>query len=305
MKLNITKPYLLLLLLPLAIGGLGGCAGTQSFGTAARAGDTVVLPVGWLNLKRQNLTVTIADANSSVTTYSPGSDAVRAVANLYPDPSSFAVVNSRTGTNLGPGNNINSQITSKDREWWQSIIMLNLPSSLAPGIATINIIDSAGATIPPLTVTVLPGTGSPSSFEATFGGGPVNWLGAFPSYLRDMETTARYMVKFSGGIMPHSIQLGFTHTPGVGVPWVVNPTGDMKSAVWSDDGNGNLKVMLAPTNGITLPKLAGLANPIAYGLVQFKFYIAGGITGLSQPTVKAYDINGSPITGVTATVTPQ
>lgn len=305
MKLKIKSTYLLLLLLPLAFGGLGGCAGTQSFGTAARAGDTVVLPVGWLNLKRQNLTVTIADANSIVTTYSPGSDAVRAVANLYPDPSSLAVVSSRTKTGLGPGGNINGWVTGQDREWWQSIIMLNLPSSLAPGIATINIVDSAGASIPPLTVTVLPGTGSPSSFEATFGGGPVNWLSAFPSYLRDMETTARYMVTFSGGVMPHSIQLGFTHTPGVGVPWIVNPTGDMKSAVWSDDTNGNLKVMLAPINGITLPKLTGINNPIAVGLVQFKFYIAGGITGLSQPTIKAYDITGSPITGVTATVTAQ
>src|ERR1700687_4184575 len=77
---------------------LAACSGTQTFTPAARAGDTVTLAVGWQKtLQRQNLTVTITDANNSVTTYLPNDAHVRAIVNLYPDPASRAVVDTATG----------------------------------------------------------------------------------------------------------------------------------------------------------------------------------------------------------------
>ena len=123
-----------------------------------------------------------------------------------------------------------------------------------------------------------------------------------------METADRYAVRFGGhdsngnDLIPHSIQLQFTHTPGVGVPCVIDPVPYLKSTVWSDDGNGTLTVMVTPSGGTTLKQTSG-----GTGLLQFKFYIAGGIAGpgLSQPVIKAYDVNGNPMLGITATVTPQ
>ncbi len=60
--------------------------------------------------------------------------------------------------------------------------------------------------------------------------------------------------------------------------------------VWNDDGT-NLTVILTPTQGVTLTQM-----------LDFKFYIAGGITGLTQTSLKAYDVNGAPLSGVTASI---
>ncbi|BAN33962.1 hypothetical protein SCD_n00113 [Sulfuricella denitrificans skB26] len=304
------RTYLLLLMVPL-MGTLAGCAGTQTFGTAARAGDTVVLPVGWLNLKSQNLNVSITPSSGPAITNVP----VRGVVNLYPDPSSKLMIGFRTKQDLGSndwgiGKNINAAVTADDREWWQTAILLDLPASLPTGTATVHVTDSAGNTIYPVNVTVLPGTGLSNLFNIytpfTNGQASFDFLNTYPSALKSMETADRYAVTFSGqdangnDIIPHSIQLQFTHTSGVGVACVVDPVAYLKSAVWLDDGNGNLKVMLTPAKGNTLAQTLS-----KNGLVQFKFYIAGGITGLTQTSLKAYDINGSPLTGITATVTPQ
>lgn len=312
-----TRTYLLLLLIML-LGALAGCAGTQTFGTAARAGDTVVLSVGWLKLKSQNLNVTITPSSGPAIPNVP----VRGVVNLYPDPSSKLMVGFRTKQDLGDndwgmGRNINAVVTSYDKEWWQTTILLDLPASLPIGTATINIADSAGNTIYPVKVTILPGVGQTNLFNIyTAGSGGqssydflsnVSGLGNING-LKAMETADRYAVTFSGqdangyDLIPHSIQLQFTHTPSVGVACVIDPVAYLKSTVWSDDGNGNLNVMLTPSNGKTLAQTGG-----QNGLIQFKFYIAGGISGLSlvQSSVKAYDVNGSLISGISAYVEPQ
>ena len=287
--MNINRTYLLLLVMQL-LAGLAGCAGTQTFTTAARAGETDALSVGWLNLKRQNLTITITPATGTPVTYLPNDPAVRAVINLYPNPSSGLVVGTQTQQNLGNndagvGNNINSSVTNMDREWWQSTILLDLPTTLAAGTATISIADSAGTAISPIAVSVLPGTASSNLFNiyAPWGGGATTFsllsAGYYPKALRTMETTARYEVAFNSyldvngnEVVPHSIQAEFTHTSGVGKPWVVNARGDIKNIIWSDNGT-NLKVMVTPTKGTTLGYL-----------VHQKFYVAGGITALTLST---------------------
>ena len=82
------------------------------------------------------------------------------------------------------------------------------------------------------------------------------------------------------------MQLTFAHTPSVGTPWVINPRGDIKNVAWNDDG-ANITVMLAPTKGVTLSQWLDL-----------KFYIAGGLSGLTLTSLKAYDISGNPVAGV-------
>ncbi len=298
----------LLALLPILWGAVA-CVGTQTFTPAARPGDTVALALGWQkNLARQNVTVTITDAVGTVTTYAPNDTHVRGIVNMYPDPASRAVVGTMTGQDLGyqatnTGRLINGFATNTptgehDDDWWQTTMLLDLPTTLAIGTATIAIADSGGASIQPANIAVLPGTGSSNNFTiyAPWGGTP-SLLSTWPQLLDSMERADRYTVSFStyqdangNYVIPHSLQVQFTHTLNVGKTWVVNPRGDIKNVVWNDDGT-NITVLLIPTNGQTLTQM-----------LDFKFYIAGGITGLTQTGLKAYDINGNAMSGVTASI---
>ena len=58
-----------------------------------------------------------------------------------------------------------------------------------------------------------------------------------------------------------------------------------------------MKVMVTPTNGKPYKKIAGLN--------QLRFYIAGGISGLTLTNMKAYDINGNLMSGITPNIQQQ
>lgn len=277
---------------------VASCVGTQTFTTAARQGETVALAVGWKKtLSRQNVTVTITPSSGSPVTYPPNDPKVRAIVNMYPDPASRTVVGTMTGQDLDycanacTGDLIKSFVT-QDNDWWQTVMMLDLPSTLPTGTATVSITDSAGTVIKPINIDILPGTSTSNLFEVHNNwGSTTKLLQYWPDLLRSMERADRYTVTFTGsGVIPHSIQMEFTRTPGVGVTWVVNPRGDIKNVIWHDDGT-NITVMLTPTQGKTLTQL-----------LDYKFYIAGGITSLTQTGLKAYDINGNLMSGITATV---
>lgn len=310
MKIN--RAYLLLVVMPL-LGMLGGCAGTQTFTTAARAGETVALAVGYQKtLKRANMTVTITDASGAVTTYNPNDPKVKGVVNLYPDPTSLAVVGTRTGQPLGVnatgiGSVINIQ-TSYDPEWWQTTVLMDLPTTVTPGVANI-VIANNGTSFRPIKVEVLPATTTSSTnlfnvYSYKTGYGTINALPNYPEAIHSMERADNSTITFSNinkdaagnDVVPYSIQIGFTYASGVGKPWIINPNGDLKNISWSDDGAGNLKVIITTANGVTLDRI-----------LKQKFYIAGGITDLTRvpSSLKAYDINGTPMTGITATVTAQ
>lgn len=295
--------YLWLVMCLLSV--LAGCAGSRSFTTAARAGETVALAVGWQNLARQNLSVTITPATGAPITYAPNDPRVKAIINLYPDPSSGLVVGSQTNQNFGNddstlGQNINSFITQGDREWWQTTILLDLPATIAVGTAVVSLNDSQGAILRPVNIEVLPGSATSNPLNVFYPWANSNshdLLATYPGALKALEPSARYKVLFSSyldsngrEVVPHSIQAEFSHTPGVGKPWVINPRGDIKNIIWNDDGT-ILKVLLTPVRGRTL----GL-------LLQQKFYIAGGLTGLALTSLKAYDINGNLMSGISASV---
>lgn len=153
----------------------------------------------------------------------------------------------------------------------------------------------------PASVEILPGTSSKNLFNiyGTSGGYVFDALTQYPNALQQMERSKNFTVTFqtpknpdTSDIMPHSLQAVFTHTAGVGVSMVINPRGDLKNVIWSDDGT-NLKVMVTPPDGKTL-----------INAIDLKFYVAGGITSfaLVPSSLKAYDINGQLMAGVTANI---
>lgn len=306
MKIN--RAYVLLTLIPL-LGMMAGCAGTVTIPASARAGDTIVLGAGWTKkFARNSLTVTITDAASNVTTYQPGNAAVRGVINLYPDPLSYLVVGARTSGHLFPsmyqagnsfGTVINYTNTQLDPDWWETSVFLDLPPNMAVGTAQVSFASSSGGTYGPVQVQIIPGQGASETFTTT--------QGTLNSYMvESLERSPVSVVQFSGGsTLADSIQVDLTHDPdssagGTGKTFVVNPRGEMKNLSWKDNGT-SLRVLLT-TSGDGTSKDPYLTT---YMWKYFKFYVTGGVTGVQLQNVKAYDINGDLITGVTATVTAQ
>ncbi len=275
------------------IAPLFGCSSQKAFTTSAQAGDTVALAIGWYpQVRRQDLTVTITDALGAQVTYLPNDPAVRAVVNLYPDPVSKFIVNSELGkapvaTDVFI---LQSQVTNGDKEFSMKFVAIDLPTTLATGAANISFASSQGDTINPLTVEILPGLGSSNSFENYEG------FAIFNSTLRYMERKNYYTVDFAGTAIPHAIQIDLNHDPdvnngGVGEAFVTPARADLKHTNWSDNGTDLLRVILMPSN-------AGLTD-----IQHFKFYVAGELTGLLVSSVSAFDINGDPVSGVTANIT--
>lgn len=269
---------------------LSGCAGQRAFTTAARAGDTVALPLGWAkNLTRQNTTVVITGANAATFTYPPNDPNVRAVANLYPDPVSRLIVGTETNQSLGVnanlyGANIESVVSNYDKDISQTLLVLNLPATLVTGTASIQIRDqfSTLVTATPITIDILPGVGGANLFQQNNSSTTLSAEMAATLERADVKT-----VTFAGATIPYGIQIELTRTPAIGKPWIVNPRGDVKSLSWSDDGS-TLRVILTPANGVSLSNMA-----------NFKFYVAGGVTGLTLGSVKAFDSNGNVVSGIT------
>lgn len=269
--------------------GLAGCTATKSFTTAARAGDTVALAVGWnVNVTRANLGATVTANGGGVVPYASGNPNIRAVVNMYPDPMSRLVVGTETNQSLGVNANVHgAQLNSwnlEDKDLAQTMVFLNLPTGIATGPATIQLTASGSPLGAPFSVEVLSGVGSANTFDGT------GSLSA--EQLATLERASGSVVSFTtGSTVPYSISLEVAHTPG-GTPWVVNTRGDVKNVSWSDNGSA-MKVILSPVNGQALSQM-----------IHFKFFISGGVTGFGAPAVKAYDVNGNVISGVQATIQP-
>lgn len=305
-QINITRLGYSFTVLLLALFNLTGCTGISTFTTAARAGDTVALSLGWnKNITRQNLTVTITPATGTPVVYAPNDPALRAVVNMYPDPASRLVVGFETQQGLGYGAAGNGGLvysfgTHQDRDWYETELLLDLPppALLPPGPATITLstpagpltfMGNSGVQTTSVSVDILPGTGSPNTFVA--GEGATIGTGTVP-LLQSLERADINTVSLQGASVPYAVQMTLTYTPGGRKPWIGNARGDTRNIMWSDDGS-NLTVMVILKDGLT-----------SLNLSDFKFNVAGGVTGLVlQPnSLKAYDIAGNQMTGVTATV---
>lgn len=275
------------------IGFLSGCMGARTFHEYARAGDTVAVAAGWKQkFSRDSITVTITPSSGVPVVYAPNNPAVRAVVNMYPDPVSSLVVSTESGQDLTPyaqtyGSMVTGNLTKGEKDWWQTTVFINLPSTLPLGTATIDISNPSGETVSS-TVDIVAGTGSPNSFYTSLG--PLN-----VNQLASMERVAHYTISFAGNSIPYAIQLDLSHSPdvdrgGTGRAYVINPRGDLKNVTWSDTGT-SLRAIIMPAKGQALSTIK-----------DYKFYVAGGITGLQVVNVKAFDINGNPVAGVTASI---
>ena len=268
-----------------------GCSGVQTYPAFARAGDTVSVAAGWKqDFSRDNILVIITPASGSQILYLPGDPAIRAIINLYPDPVSSLVVSTETGQELTPyattyAGLVNSAITNGDKDWWQTAVFVDLPDTLPSGVTTIDISTNTGETVTS-TFEIIDGIGQPESFQTELGS--LN-----PNQLQSMERVQNYQVLFDSAVIPYAIQAEFSHLPdlnngGTGKAYVVNPRGDLKNISWSDDGT-NLKVMIVPAQAKYLGAMS-----------DFKFYVAGGISGLTVTNIQAVDDTGNPLAGVTA-----
>lgn len=274
-----------------------GCTGKQAFTNAARAGDTVAVAFGRQeNSTRDNTIVSIRDFAGNVTTYNPGDPAVRSIINFYPDPASYLVVGTETAQDIRGnetvfGNDINTQVSSGNPDWWMTTAILDLPATLALGRATISL-DINGFT-ESSTLEILPGVGAPNPLEV------VNSPGPGQERLASLERSPSYGVRVFApiGTNPQGLEVTFSHDPdvdnaGQGRAHVINPRGDYASINWEDDGT-TLKVLVTPAR-----------DAFARTKKEMRFYVAGGITGLTVQDVKGFDENGVLLSAVSVGVTP-
>ncbi len=278
------------------VGAGNGCMGTQTFGIAARAGDTIVLAIGrYDNVQRDNMTVTITDSVGAVTTYGPNNSGVRAVVQLYPDPATYLLYRDR----LYPGQagmiGTLTSLSGGDKEWWETSVYIDLPSTMALGTANINVSTTTGLSVGPIAVDVLPGTGSSNEFwsNSTITG-PIS----LQSVLSMLERLPHATVVFDGATVPYGIQISLTHTnsidgTGKNLAMAIVPRADQSTLNWADNGT-TLKVLLqAPSN--LLPEKTK----------NYKFYVLGvdKTSLLTVPgSIVAVDVNGNPVAGVTASI---
>lgn len=273
------------------------CTGIQTFTTAARPGETIALALGWRHhLTRDNLIdITITDASANTFIYSPTDTSIRAIYNTYPDPISNLVVGYETNQNIVGneqtwGGLIQSNVTNFDRDWSQKILLIDLPAGIFPGSANISVtiaLEGGGTeTIPSQSIEIL------DVAPAPFGNLFQNYesLSMSSATLKSFERANHYKVLFSGTTLPHAIQVDLTHDPdvdngGAGRAYVANPRGDIKNVHWADDGI-NTRVIVIPSHGQSLAEWS-----------DFKFYVAGEITGLTivPGSAQGFDINGNPI----------
>ena len=267
----------------ITVMGLMGCAGYQTHNHLARSSDTVAVGGGWLQtLSRDSMRVVITDWAGAETTYNSGDPAIRAVINMYPDPISNIAVSRETGIDSSPfaqtyAQQVNANYTGGDNDWWQTVVFIDLPGGMEIGDANILIesIDPVTSLVVESvnsTVEIVPGAGAPNPFTAKY-----PWGAPF-------------------SLIPAAVSIELIHDPdvdnaGVGRAFVVNPTGEIKNIHWVDDG--------ATTKAIILPATSGGFSSI----VDFKFYVSGGIEGLYVSSVQAYRQNGEEIFTVAASAT--
>ncbi len=284
----------------IALQSLTGCGGTKSFPLTARAGDTIALAVGWKHeFSRDQITITFEPESGAPVVYTPDHVDVQASVNLYPDPASYMAVGLEAGLggelyNYGStyGAVLSSLYTKNDPDWWQTTLFVNLPSNLPVGITNITIASSgeAGEVYGPTPVEIISGTGQKNPLAAQ---GLETGLSTPQKHT--LERAPHYVVDFSSDAVPYGIQVDFSHDPdvgngGAGRAYIVNPRGDIKSVNWKDDGE-NLRVLLLPSKDKKLNRM-----------IKFKFYVSGGVTGLALSNLKAFDINGNNVSGVTAEI---
>ncbi len=183
-----------------------GCAGRQTFSDTAREGETVAVAAGLKHaFTRENITVTITPASGSPVTYPANDPAIRAVTNLYADPLSSIVISREIGNNETPfaqtyAGTVASFFTGDDKDWWQTLVILDLPTPMAAGLATVDVSTLDGTETASATLNIVAGTGAPNSLDAEVLG-PLQ-----QDQLTSLQRVEHYTVQFSGPPLQHRMQ---------------------------------------------------------------------------------------------------
>lgn len=289
---------IIILLFITMLTNITGCTGVQSFGIAARPGDTVSLMTGYhSNYSRADFSLKFYDSLDNLITSIPANDPrIRAFVHTYPDPLSKIIIGYETNQDIsGPNTETQwgfqtSVATGSDKEWFQSMLIVDLPNTLPLGIATIQVSTTAQPFLALINIDILDSAGSANTFLAKDTGSLSD------SQIQSLERANHSTISFTGATIPQAIEINMTHDAdvdngGVGRAYVVNPRGDIKSINWTDDG-ANLKVVLMPTHNQTLSDMQ-----------DFKFYVAGEITGLTLVNAQGFDSDGNTV-AITASITP-
>ena len=219
-----------------------GCSATKTFNSTARPGETLAVPLGIAeNINADNIKVTITPDFGSAVTYLPSDPAIRGLVNLYIDPLSSIVVSRQTNQDLtlnarAHATGTAGAFTGPDKDWWQTVAFVNLPSVMDPSatVAAITVDDTGlggGVTesvIMDVNILNQPG-GTAHAFEAELLGPMLD------QHITSLRRVDHYTVNFTGSTVPAAIELDLVHNPdvdnlGVGRAYVVNPIGYIKNA---------------------------------------------------------------------------
>jgi hypothetical protein len=195
---------------------------------------------------------------------------------------------------------VNVNYTGGDNDWWQTVVFIDLPAGMEIGDANILIesidpVTTAVVESVSSTVEIVPGVGAPNPFTAKYPWGLP--FGLTSDHMKSLERASHYQIDFTdGGEIPAAVSVELIHDPdidngGVGRAFVVNPTGELKNIHWVDDGTTTKAMILPASSG-------GLSS-----IVDFKFYVSGGVENLLVSNVRAFRLNGEEIFTVNASAT--
>lgn len=279
--------------------GASGCQGTQTFSNMARAGDTVSVAAGLDTLaSRDAVNITVRDAAGNVTTYLPGDSSIRAVMNLYPDPQSYFVIGAATGQDFRSDESVYGSYADawlsmqEKRDWRQTIAFIDLPSSMAEGLARVSVETSAGQ-VTTSSLQILPGVGAPNPMDIVGG------VGAPDDRLKSLEHMkgTRVTVAGSFSVKPAAVEYRFSHDPdsaqgGVGVAHVTHARGDLAGVTWHDNGT-HLSILVTSN-----------VPPEKFHRNIFSVAVTGGITGLRAEGMTVVDAEGNVLPGIQMVLSP-
>lgn len=285
-KLSIVPLSMLLIFL------LQGCAGTQTFSNNVLAGETAVVAAGYQHyFSQDNVTVTFTPEVGDSVVYAPGDAAIRGIVNLYPDPLSSIVLSHQVGQNISSFSNtysfITGSYTDSNKEWWQTTLYIDTPSTLPVGVTTITITNPEGESAESV-VNITGVGGLPDKFSAQGAGALTRIM------FESLERVDHYAVEFNGATIPDAIQVDLAATTLL--TYIKKGNSERASLHWNKTGDDYKVIMLSNSQGS------------ATEMSDFNFYvpIASGVTGetaltLAEP-VLAFDSNGEPVTGVTVEI---
>jgi hypothetical protein len=253
---------------------------------------------------KDNITVTITPSSGSPIILAATDPSILGIMNLYPDPVSNMLVSRAIGHDITTSASTYAVATlasaNNDKDWFQTTVFLNLPSSLPTGTTLVEVSNDVGVTHS-VSLNIIPGTGVPNTFAADLSnvGGPGFVQNLSVEMFQSLARSNHAIVNIdSPNGIPHAVEISLSHDldetqGGTGKAFVINPLGYLKNLSWSDDGT-NMKIILMQSKDGTIDDIK-----------DYKFYIAGTATGLTDigGTVKGYDINGNEITGLTTTLT--